>query len=231
MSAGEWADRPKIVAAGDSALVLRLPPRIDPDINSRATAIATALHDRWHAVLRDVVVGYATVTVFFDPLRVDASWLESEIGAAAAMHVEVPPRPGQVFEVPVCYGSELGPDLAEVAAFASISEADVAVRHAAVHYRVYMMGFVPGFAYLAEVDPSIAAPRRATPRQSVAAGSVAIAGGQTAIYPIASPGGWNIIGRTALRPFDARRPEPSLFRAGDSVRFVGISREAYDAAS
>jgi inhibitor of KinA len=122
----------------------------------------------------------------------------------------------------VCYGGEYGPDLDDVAAFAGCSAEDVVARHLSREYRVYLVGFIPGFAYMAEVDPSIAAPRRSTPRTAVPAGSVAIAGGQTGVYPSVTPGGWNIIGRTPLAPYDASRSEPFLFRSGDRVRFQRV---------
>jgi inhibitor of KinA len=128
----------------------------------------------------------------------------------------------------VCYDAALGPDLEDVAAFAACSIDEVVELHAKRTYRVYMVGFIPGFAYLAEVDPRIARPRRTAPRTAVPAGSVAIAGGQTGIYPKVTPGGWNIIGRTPLRPYDPDREDPFLFRVGDEVRFSPITREAFD---
>jgi inhibitor of KinA len=129
--------------------------------------------------------------------------------------------------VPVCYGGDLGPDLADVAAFAGCSEADVVSLHSGRDYRVYMVGFVPGFAYMAEVEARIAAPRRASPRTAVPAGSVAIAGGQTGVYPAVTPGGWNLIGRTALQPYDPDREQPFLFKPGDRVRFRPIPLEEF----
>ena len=122
--------------------------------------------------------------------------------------------------MPVCYDLALGPDLEDVAAFGACSIEDVIALHASRTYRVYMVGFIPGFAYLAEVDQRIARPRRAAPRTAVPAGSVAIAGGQTGIYPKVTPGGWNIIGRTPLKPYDPDRDDPFLFRVGDDVRFM-----------
>jgi len=129
----------------------------------------------------------------------------------------------------VCYGGEGGPDLADVAAFAKLSEADVVRVHMDAAYRVFMLGFVTGFAYLGTVDPRIAAPRRHTPRLKVPIGSVGIAGAQTGIYPAVTPGGWQLIGRTPLKPFDPNRPEPFLMRAGDTVRFYPITQAEYDA--
>lgn len=221
----------RVIAAGDTAVVAELPGRIDPVINERATALASQLRDRWGAILRDVVVGYCTVTAYFDPLRVDAPWLEAEIRSIAAQAVEAPPRDEVIVEVPVCYEGDFAPDLSDVAGFGGCPADEVVALHTGRTYRVYMVGFVPGFAYLAEVDPRIAAPRRATPRTVVPAGSVAIAGGQTGIYPAPTPGGWNIIGRTPLKPYDPDRAEPFLFEAGDSVRFHAITRAEFEAGA
>jgi KipI family sensor histidine kinase inhibitor len=132
--------------------------------------------------------------------------------------------------VPVCYQDELGPDLAAVAAFANMSPHDVIAIHASATYRVFMLGFMPGFAYMGVLDPRIAMPRRATPRVRVPRGAVGIAGAQTGIYPAESPGGWQLIGRTPLEPFDMTRSAPFLFRPGDAVRFVPIERDEYERA-
>jgi inhibitor of KinA len=231
VTGGDGGALPRVAAAGDSALMLSFAPEIDPAVNDRARAAAAALRERWAAILRDIVVGYATVCVSFDPLTIDARWLESEMQSAAADAVDGAPPPGAVIEVPVCYDAEFALDLADVAAFAGCSIDDAIALHTGRDYRVYMIGFVPGFPYLAEVDARIAVPRRATPRPAVPPGSVAVAGGQTGIYPSSTPGGWNIIGRTPLRPFDADREEPCLFQPGDTVRFVRIARADFDGAS
>ena len=171
----------RVAAAGDSALVAEFPQRIDPDINQRALTLASRLRHEWGEILRDVVIGYCTVTVYFNPRHVDARWLEGEIRSAAreGENGQAPVR--RTIEVPVCYDAALGPDLEDVAAFAACSIDEVVELHAKRTYRVYMVGFIPGFAYLAEVDPRIARPRRTAPRTAVPAGSVAIAGGQTGI--------------------------------------------------
>ena len=204
------------------------PERIDPEVNHRAAVLAFRLRRQWGAVLRDVVVGYCTVTAYFDPLYVDARWLEAEIRTAAEEESEAPLPPARAVEIPVCYDADLGPDLEDVAAFGSCSVEEVIALHSSRAYRVYMVGFVPGFAYLAEVDPRIAAPRRPTPRTAVPPRSVAIAGGQTGVYPTATPGGWNIIGRTSLVPYDPHRPDPALLRVGDEVRFTAVTREVFE---
>ena len=218
----------RIAAAGDSALVAEFPQRIDPAINRRALALASRVRGQWGAILRDVVVGYSTVTVYFDPRQVDARWLEGELRAAAQDSDGTAEPPANVVEVPVCYDRDLGPDLEDVAAFGSCSIDEVIALHTSRAYRVYMVGFIPGFAYLAEVDPRIARPRRATPRTSVPPGAVAIAGAQTGVYPKATPGGWNIIGRTPLKPYDPERADPFLFQVGDDVRFSRISRDLFE---
>jgi inhibitor of KinA len=177
------------------------------------------------------VVGYCSLTVYFDPLLTDAAWLEEEVRALNAALPERPLIKGALFDVPVCYGGEYGPDLPAVAAFAEGSEADVIALHAGVTYRVYMVGFVPCFAYMASVDPRIAMPRRATPRTRVAAGSVAIAAGQTGIYPSDTPGGWHLIGRTRVKPYDPARAEPCLFKPGDRVRFYPVGPAEFEGTS
>jgi KipI family sensor histidine kinase inhibitor len=218
----------RVAAAGDSALVAEFPSRIDPEINDRAGALAQRLRWRWGGILRDVVVGYCTVTVYFDPLQVDAPWLESEIRAAAGPARQAVRAGKAIVDVPVCYDDDLAPDLAEVARFGGCSTEEVVALHTGRIYRVYMVGFIPGWAYLAEVDPRIAAPRRATPRTAVPAGAVAIAERQTGIYPAVTPGGWNIIGRTSRKPYDPARPDPFLFEVGAEVRFRAVSRVEFE---
>ena len=136
-------------------------------------------------------------------------------------------RPPRALEVPVCYDPEFALDLELVAKDCGLPPNEIVERHAAARYEVRFVGFTPGFPYLGGLPAALATPRRATPRTAVPAGSVAIAGGQSGIYPLASPGGWNIIGRTPLRLFDVAREEPALFAAGDRVRFVAITREEF----
>lgn len=217
----------RIVAAGDSALLIDLPPVIDPVTSGRVLALAAALERRHAAVVRDLVVGYCSLTVYFNSSVVDAEWLESVVRAAADEIVDVPGTSGAMLDVPVCYGGELGPDLSDVARVAGCSEAEVVALHSGRVYRVYLVGFVPGFPYMASVDPRLALPRRSTPRQRVPVGSVAIAAGQTGIYPAETPGGWHLIGRTPVKPYDPAREQPFLFKAGDRVRFHAIDPAAF----
>ena len=217
---------------GDAALVLAYPPRLDPDVNARCVAVAEALRRRRVRGVRDVIEAFATVTAHFDPLAGDVDEIAAVLRGLAAEAATTSRREGagprREIRLPVCYGGARGPDLADVARFARCSEAEVVERHCRARYRVYMLGFQPGFAYLGAVDPRIAAPRRAVPRVHVPRGSVGIAGRQTGVYPVASPGGWQLVGQTPVRLFDLAREAPFLLSAGDLVRFEPLDEAAYD---
>jgi inhibitor of KinA len=220
----------RIVAAGDAALLVEFASVIDPVVNDRAVELARSIRERAAPGIRDVVVGYASVTVYFDPLNVDPLDLEDRLRQT----VEDLPRQSHVegwsIDVPVCYGREFGPDLADVAAATGLAESEVIALHCGVAYRVYVVGFMPGFAYMASVHPRLALSRRSTPRTRVPAGSVAIAAGQTGIYPVESPGGWHLLGRTHVKPYDPSRVDPFLFRPGDRVRFRPITADEFERA-
>ncbi len=219
----------RIVPSGDSTVVVEFEARIDPALNVRAIRLAEAVRGSHLTGIRDVVPTYCSVAVYFDPLRTSyqplVDWLERHARIPADSIADAP----SPIEVPVCYGGELGPDLSSVAAHANMSPEEVVAIHGSVTYRVFMLGFSPGFAYLGILDERIRAPRHATPRVHVPRGAVGIADAQTGIYPSDTPGGWQIIGRSPVRPFDLSRREPFLFKPGDAVRFVAIDRRAYDA--
>jgi inhibitor of KinA len=218
----------RIVSAGDSALFVEFEERIDAAINARAIALAAAVLAAGIGGVHDVVPTYRSVAVYFDPLHTDYDALIGRL----EQEIERPPvgasRVGEPIRIPVCYGGEFGPDLPGVARFARLSEDEVVRLHASATYRVFMLGFVPGFAYMGIVDDRIAMPRHSTPRVRVPLGSVGIAGVQTGIYPAETPGGWRLIGRTPVKPFDVSRAEPFLMKAGDAVTFYSIDRAAYD---
>jgi KipI family sensor histidine kinase inhibitor len=223
----------EVEALGDRALLVILGKGIDPGVNDRVHKLASLLRMRGLPGVHDLVPAYATVTVHYDP----AAWSGGEVPPHEALKrniirlwksvgtATIPP-PRQV-EIPVCYGGEFGPDLAEVASLCALSEEEVIARHAAAWYQVYMIGFSPGFAYLGGLDATLAAPRRGTPRLKVPAGSVGIAGQQTGIYPLATPGGWQIIGRTPKHLFLPAQENPCLLNPGDRLRFVPIGAEAF----
>ena len=218
----------RIVAAGDSAIVVEFEARIDPVVNAQAIALAEAVQAAGVAGVRDVVPTYRSVAIHFDPLRTDIDALTGHVDRALASGGSAPVAARSPIRIPVCYGGEFGPDLPAVAEYARCSEQTVVLAHTATTYRVFMLGFVPGFAYLGIVDQRIAMPRHAVPRVRVPARSVAIAGVQTGIYPSETPGGWQLIGRTPLPPFDPDRPEPFLMKAGDAVQFYAIDGAEYE---
>jgi KipI family sensor histidine kinase inhibitor len=212
----------RLTPVGDSGLLIEFEERIDPEVNAGAVALADRVR-AWHRRgIRDVVVTFRTVAVWFDPLLIELDALVQDIEALT--HERAVPRPetSDVLEIPVRYGGADGPDLADVARFAGCSEETVISLHVETVYRVYMLGFMPGFSYMASVDPRIAMPRRAVPRIRVPAGSVGIAGPQTGIYPREYPGGWQLIGRTTARTVDLDGAEPFLLRPGMRVRFVRV---------
>jgi KipI family sensor histidine kinase inhibitor len=210
----------RVLQAGDAMLIVEVAPVIDPLVNEQVIDLGDRLRAMGVPGVRDVVPGYSTLGVHFDPLRTDRAALERAIAAQGRLVQRVTePPPRAPIEIPVRYGGDDGPDLDDVATFAGCTPEDVVERHAAVVYRVYMLGFVPGFAYLGRVDRRIAAPRRRVPRERVPAGAVGIAGEQTGIYPIETPGGWQIVGKTSLRMFDAERHPASLLAPGNLVRF------------
>lgn len=210
---------------GDSAVVVALGSGLDEAVLRRVRALATALERDRPAGVVEVVPAFASVTVFYDAVHTGGyARLCAEIEARAAKAEAVlVSQEARTFEIPVCYGGEAGPDLSEVAARAGLSTEAVVALHTGSDYLVHAIGFAPGFAYLGGLPEKLHTPRRATPRTAVPAGTVGIGGAQTGVYPLATPGGWNLIGRTPRRLFDAGRAEPALLRTGDRVRFRAIS--------
>jgi KipI family sensor histidine kinase inhibitor len=219
------------VPAGDAAWLVELPERLDPVVNARAIDIASRVTGARLPFVLDVVVGYRSVMVYVDPMAKGAGTIAGRLRSIASERAGDTLARGASIEVPVCYSGVFGPDLPDIAAFARCDIAEVIERHLSVEYRVFVVGFVPGFAYMAPVDPRIAAPRRSSPRLKVPRGSVAIAAGQTGIYPAETPGGWNLIGRTPVRPYAPDRSDPFLFKPGDHVRFKRISEAEYRVAT
>jgi inhibitor of KinA len=209
-----------IRAVGDSALRVSLGAEIDLQVNRQVHALAAAVDRAPFRGFEECQPSYASLLIHYDPMQTDyADALQAVRERIALAAAALSTRPRTV-ELPVTYGGEAGPDLGFVAAHAGISEEEVIRRHSAPLYPVYLMGFTPGFPYLGGMDPQLAAPRLDSPRAHVPVGSVGIAGEQTGIYPLESPGGWRIIGRTALRLFDLAADPPCLLAPGDLVRFV-----------
>lgn len=200
---------------GDSAVLIELEQRIDDGIVAQARALADAWERAGHGT---AVPAYASVLARFDPLALPP---EDALARAHALASGTPDTPlesaGRLIEVPTVYD---GPDLDEVASLSGLSRAAIIEAHSSRTHTAFFLGFMPGFAYCGPLDPRIRAPRLATPRARVPAGSVAVADGQTAVYPLDSPGGWRLIGRTELAVFDPSREPPALIAAGDRLRFV-----------
>ena len=209
--------------AGDTLLLVEWEQTIDVAINRQVMALAERVRVRAVAGVRDIVPGYCSLGLHVDPLNADVGALERIIGDRTENASDADENDQRLVQLPVRYGGQHGPDLASIAASAGCTPEEVVELHTTPTYRVYMLGFVPGFAYLGRVDRRIAAPRHHTPRDLVPAGSVGIAGEQTGVYPRATPGGWQLIGRTEAVMFDARREPPSLLQPGNLVRFVAIA--------
>lgn len=216
-----------ITPLGDSALVIQVCARLAPEPEETLREVVSVWRRLEAAALPGVIEiapAYTTVAVYYDPLKLgglDAvATLETQIAATLATRTFRKAKEiGRTLEIPVCYGGAGGPDLAEVAHHAGLTEAAVIERHSAAEYLVHCLGFTPGFAYLSGLPPELAMPRRAVPRRKVPAGAVGIGGAQTGVYPLPSPGGWQLIGWTPLSLFDPRAESPTLLRVGDRVRF------------
>lgn len=221
---------PKIFPLGDAAVVLQLSPQIGDDINRRVLAIERALYaDRVPGVIA-AVPAYASLTVHYDLVQTDFQTLRDGLLQRLSAAGEAILQEGKTVEVPVIYGGERGADLESVARHCRLTVDEVIRRHAAADYRVHFIGFLPGFPYLGGMHPSLATPRLSTPRAIVKVGSVGIAGAQTGIYPLDSPGGWRIIGWTPLKLFNSFADPPALLAPGDRVRFVPVSPQELDDA-
>jgi len=221
---------------GDRAVLITLGDSIDEATHRRVRAVTARIDAEPPAGFVDRVPAFASVTVHYEPSCVGATGDQSPHDAFVE-HLRrllsdvrddslPPPR---VVEIPVCYGGALGPDIDDVARQHGIAAREVVDIHVSGDYLVYMVGFMPGFAYLGGLSPRLATPRRQTPRTAVPAGSVGIGGEQTGVYPLVSPGGWNLIGRTPLRIFDIDRDEAALLATGDRVRFRAISIDEFNA--
>jgi inhibitor of KinA len=232
----------EITPLGDSALLIRVAENFD-DAPEEALSEVVATKRRLEASqipgAIEITAAYTTVALFYDPIgAIDAGapvenvfgWFEQRIQQALSQ------TPGShdrrietsLVEIPVCYETDFAPDLEEVARHAGIDSKEVVDLHCGGEYCVHCVGFTPGFPFLGGLPGKISTPRRDVPRKEIPAGSVAIGGKQTGIYPIKSPGGWNIIGRTPLRLFDPQKDPPALLRAGDRVRFRSITREEFE---
>ena len=219
--------KPRILALGDGALTLEFGNRINQALNAKVMATRDALAAMKLEGVSDVVPTYRSLTVHFDPLRLDREALTRSLLDAA----QAPPQAAAKtvrWQIPVVFGGEFGPDLADVAIATGRCEAEVIEALCSTELRVFLIGFLPGFPYLGELPDWLRLPRRATPRTTVPANSLAIAGAQAAVYPWASPGGWHLLGRTPVRLFDLTdTARPALLAPGDTVRFAAVDNDEF----
>ncbi len=235
-----------IAPLGDSALILRVRDRFDDAPDETAREVLRVFRRLEAARIPGVIElapAYTTVAVFFYPVSVaDSNGEETHILDRLAQQIQAAVAAGadpgsnlrlteRVVEIPVCYDPEFGFDLSDVARQTGLSVIEIVDLHSAAEYRVSCIGFTPGFPFLSGMPGKLATPRRATPRKEIPAGSVGIGGAQTGIYPLRSPGGWNLIGRTPLRLFDPQKDPPTLLQAGDRVRIRSITRDEFVALS
>lgn len=213
---------PTIVPLGESALLVTLSDRVDREMARRVHAATAALRAAGIPGVDEIVPAYASLALYYDRALTSRTMLERIVASILvdALRTVSTLGTGRVVEIPTRYDGE---DLADVARATGLDAAEVVARHAGRTYTVYALGFAPGFAYLGDLDPALVLPRRATPRTRVPAGSVAIAGAQTAVYPAATPGGWHLIGTTSLVMFDAQREPAALLDVGDQIRFVPVA--------
>ena len=225
-----------IFALGDSAATIDLGNNINASLNEKVIAMQQWLLANTFHGQRDIIVAYSSLTILYDPFLVKQhyqphssifEWVKNRLANAFEHSVIQPRHNASIIRIPVCYDEIFAPDLHALATSKQLSVWDVIALHTARIYRVYTIGFLPGFSYMASVDEKLVTPRKPRP-EPVAAGSVGIAGEQTGIYPLDSPGGWHIIGRTPVKQFDACTKELVKLKVGDNVQFYGISKDEYE---
>ncbi|WP_216831652.1 5-oxoprolinase subunit PxpB [Alkalihalobacterium elongatum] len=212
---------------GDQILQVRFGTSISPEINEQIRTFCITLEHLNLGEIVEWVPSYTTVSIYYDPFKSTYENVQQKVHQVIykMRRVELPPR--NIITLPVCYDEEFGPDLLDVAKYNKLSVEEVIKLHCKEKYLVYMIGFTPGFPYLGGLNPAIATPRLEVPRQLVEKGSVGIAGSQTGVYSLSSPGGWRIIGRTPVPLFNDKCSPPSLLNAGDFLRFESITKQQY----
>jgi inhibitor of KinA len=223
----------KYLPQGESGLVVEFGTTIDPVINTRVYSLMRKIQNDWRERIEAIVPSYRSLLIFFDPLQIQREELINGIEkllsfSQTTIAEEIQTGTGNRVIIPTCYGGEYGPDLEFVARHNKITPQEVIQIHTAVAYRIYMMGFTPGFPYLGGMSEKIATPRLEKPRLQIPAGSVGIAGSQTGLYPVESPGGWQLIGRTPLTVFNPEQTQPFLYAAGDFLQFEPISEREFN---
>jgi inhibitor of KinA len=220
-------DCPVFRLVGDRGLLVEYGDTIDPEINRKVRTVALALEKTQAAGIIEVIPTYRSLMIVYDPVVTQVERLEEVLRKVEEYWGELEiPLPKHI-DIPVCYGGDFGPDIDFVAETHGLSRNEVISIHSGTTYRIYMIGFTPGFPFLGGLPEVLHTPRLETPRLLVPAGSVGIANNQTGVYAIESPGGWRLIGRTPVKLFDPSRESPFLYRAGDLIRFKSIARDEF----
>lgn len=221
-------EKPVCRLAGDRGFLVEFGDGIDPQVNAKVRAMAGILEKEKPEGILEVIPTYRSLLFIYDPEQTDPDSLYLLVEKLETSRADMDPNTFNIVEIPVCYGGELGPDIGNVQKASGLTQEQAIQVHAAPEYLIYMVGFTPGFAFLGGLDERLFTPRLETPRMVVPKGSVGIANNQTGMYPIASPGGWQIIGRTPLNLFAPWKKDPFLYRAGDKIKFVPISESEYN---
>ena len=217
----------RILTEGDSSVLVEFGKEINPEINRKITATVQLMREQHIEGVVDVIPAFCSLLINYDPRVISFDDLKTRLEILVKMDVKAGEEKKKVYEIPVCYGGEYGPDLENIAEHAGLSVEEVIKIHSSRDYLIYMLGFLPGFSYLGGLDERIHTPRLANPRIRIPAGSVGIGGSQTGIYPLDSPGGWQLLGLTPVKTYDPNRDVPILFEAGDYIRFVPVSESDF----
>ena len=217
----------KLLTAGDSSILLQFGNTIDPAINRKIAATVQLMREQHINGVTDVIPAFCSLLINYDPRVISYEQIKRRMEALVKIDVTAGDTRKRVFEIPVCYGGEYGPDIQNIADHAGLSVEEVIQIHTSRDYLIYMLGFLPGFTYLGGLDERIHTPRLANPRIRIPAGSVGIGGSQTGIYPMDSPGGWQLMGLTPVKTYDPDREVPILVEAGDYIRFVAIDEDEF----